>query len=135
MEYPAAWPLSLTGCAHYIREPDTDNSINFAFKKGLLGRPWLEVMRYRPGDSFQTPETVGSFYPRRMSYMHSFSLTENYAVFLFYPVRIDPKATYKILWCLNNFEYCRSFLSQTFMCLKCSMVETKLSQLMSMLLV
>ncbi len=44
MEYPAAWPLSLTGCAHYIREPGTDNSINFAFKKGLMGRPWLEVM-------------------------------------------------------------------------------------------
>ena len=91
MEYPAAWPLSLTGCAHFIREPGTDNSINFAFKKGLGGRPWLEVMRYRPEDSFQTPETVGFFYPRRMSYMHSFSLTENYAVFLFYPVRIDPK--------------------------------------------
>ena len=98
MEYPASWPLSLTGCAHYIREPGTDNSINFAFKKGLLGRPWLEVMRYRPGDSFQTPETVGSFYPRRMSYMHSFSLTENYAVFLFYPVRIDPKVTYEELF-------------------------------------
>ena len=45
MEYPAAWPLSLTGCAHYIREPGTDNSINFAFKKGLMGRPWLEVLR------------------------------------------------------------------------------------------
>ena len=99
MEYPAAWPLSLTGCAHYIREPGTDNSINFAFKKGLLGRPWLEVMRYRPGDSFQTPETVGSFYPRRMSYMHSFSLTENYAVFLFYPVRIDPKVTKERIIC------------------------------------
>ena len=98
MEYPAAWPLSLTGCAHYIREPGTDNSINFAFKKGLMGRPWLEVMRYRPGHSFQTPETVGSFYPRRMSYMHSFSLTENFAVFLFYPVRIDPKVKYEELF-------------------------------------
>ena len=28
-----------------------------------------------------------------MSYMISFSLTQNFAVFLFYPVRIDPKVT------------------------------------------
>ena len=26
--------------------------------------------RYRPEDSFQTPEVVGILHPRRMSYMH-----------------------------------------------------------------
>ena len=91
MEYPYNFPITLNGCAHYMREVGTDNSINFNFKKGLTGKPWVEVLRYRPGDTFQTPEVVGFFYPTKFSYMHSFSITENYAVFLFYPVKIDAK--------------------------------------------
>merc|ERR1719325_330603 len=77
MEYPYNFPITLNGCAHYMREVGTDNSINFNFKKGLTGKPWVEV--------------VGFFYPTKFSYMHSFSITENYAVFLFYPVKIDAK--------------------------------------------
>ena len=51
----------------------------------------MEVLRYRPEHSFQSPEVVASFKPTKFSYIHSFSITENYAVFLFYPVVIDPK--------------------------------------------
>ena len=93
-EYPPSYPIVLNGCAHWLREPGTDNSINFNFKKGLTGKPWVEVLRYRPGDTFQTPEVVGFFYPTKFSYMHSFSITENYAVFLFYPVKIDAKVVF-----------------------------------------
>ena len=90
-EYPASYPFTLNGCAHWMREVGTDNSIYFNFKKGFTGAPWVEVLRYRPENTFQSPEVVASFKPTKFSYIHSFSITENYAVFLFYPVVIDPK--------------------------------------------
>ena len=90
-EYPASYPMTLSGCAHWMREVGTDNSIYFNFKKGFTGPPWVEVLRYRPEHSFQSPEVVASFKPTKFSYIHSFSITQNYAVFLFYPVVIDPK--------------------------------------------
>ena len=90
-EYPASYPFTLNGCAHWMREVDTDNSIYFNFKKGLTGAPWMEVLRYRPESSFQSPDVVAKLKPPKFSYIHSFSITENYAVFLFYPVIIDPK--------------------------------------------
>jgi len=90
-EYPPSYPLTLNGCAHWMREVGTDNSIYFNYKKGYTGAPWVEVLRYRPESTFQTPEIIASFKPTKFSYIHSFSITENYAVFLFYPVVIDPK--------------------------------------------
>jgi len=91
MEYPAFYPFTLTGCAHWMREPGTDNSINFNYKKGLTGKPWVDVLRYRPEHTYQTPEVIASFTPTKFSYIHSFSVTEHYVVFLFYPVVIDRK--------------------------------------------
>jgi len=88
-QYPAYYPLQLSGCAHWMREVGTDNSINFQYKKGWSGAPWVEVLRYRPEDTYQTPEVVATFTPSRFSYIHSFSITENYAIFFFYPVTID----------------------------------------------
>ena len=41
-----------------MREVGTDNSIYFNFKKGFTGEPWVEVLRYRPEHSFQTPEVA-----------------------------------------------------------------------------
>ena len=49
------------------------------------------MLRYRPEDTYQTPEVVATFKPTKFSYIHSFSLTQQFAVFLFYPVIIDPK--------------------------------------------
>ena len=123
MEYPYNFPITLNGCAHYMREVGTDNSINFNFKKGLTGKPWVEVLRYRPGDTFQTPEVVGFFYPTKFSYMHSFSITENYAVFLFYPVKIDAKVVLLIFITHCNQSYFRNSLTPTSMLLRCSRVE------------
>ena len=35
MQYPTLWPATLSGCAHWVREVGTDNSINFqAASKG-----------------------------------------------------------------------------------------------------
>jgi len=90
-EYPARYPLVLNGCAHWMREVGTDNSIYFNYKKGFTGPPWVEVLRYTPESSFQDPEVIAKFKPTKFSYIHSFSITENYAIFLFYPVKIDPK--------------------------------------------
>ena len=88
-EYPPSYPLTISGCAHWMREVGTDNSIYFSFKRGLTGQPWMEVVRYRPENSFQSPELVATLTPTKFSYIHSFSITENYAVFFFYPVIID----------------------------------------------
>ena len=90
-EYPASYPMTLNGCAHWMREPGTDNSINFNFKKGFTGPPWVEVLRYRPEHSYQAPEVVATFKPTKFSYIHSFSVTENYVILMFYPVVINPK--------------------------------------------
>ena len=88
-ESPPIYPLTTSGCAHWMREVGTDNSIYFSFKQGLTGDPWMEVVRYRPESSFQSPDIIATLTPTKFSYIHSFSITENYAVFFFYPVIID----------------------------------------------
>ena len=90
-ESPPSYPFTTSGCAHWMREVGTDNSIYFSFKQGLTGQPWMEVVRYRPESSFQSPDIIATLTPTKFSYIHSFSITQNYAVFLFYPVVIDPK--------------------------------------------
>ena len=44
-EYPASYPFVLTGCAHWMREVGTDNSIYFQLRKHISGLPWVEVLR------------------------------------------------------------------------------------------
>jgi len=88
-QYPPSYPITLSGCAHFMREPGTDNSINFNYKKGFTGAPWVDVMRYRPQDSYQYPEVIASFTPTKFSYIHSFSVTEHYVILMFYPVVIS----------------------------------------------
>ena len=95
MQYPNAWPATLSGCAHWIREVGTDNSINFQRKKGLTGPVYVEVQRYRPEDDYATPEVISTFVPKKLSSIHSFSITENYAIFFFYPVIIDGKRMFE----------------------------------------
>lgn len=58
MLYPNPWPATLSGCAHWMREVGTDNSINFMRKKSLLGAVYVEVQRYRPGDDYANPEVL-----------------------------------------------------------------------------
>jgi len=87
--FPPFNPFPLTGCAHWMREPGTDNSINFRHVKGLRGAPYTEVHRYTPGNDYQSPQLVATFVPKKTSSIHSFSITENYAIFFYYPVTID----------------------------------------------
>jgi len=95
MQYPTAWPATLSGCAHWVREVGTDNSINFQRKKALTGPVYVEVQRYRPEDDYASPQVISSFVPKKLSSIHSFSITENYAIFFFYPVIIDGKKMFE----------------------------------------
>jgi len=95
MEYPHIWPATLTGCAHWMREVNTDNSINFQRKKSWTGPPYVEVQRYKPEDNYQNPGVIATFIPKKLSTVHSFSITENYAVFFFYPVVIETKKMFQ----------------------------------------
>jgi len=85
MLYPKTFPVTATGTAHYQREVGTDNSLNVQMKIGAKG-PYAEMFRWRPQDSYQSPQLVAKWHPKKMSYIHSFSVTENYAVVFFYPV-------------------------------------------------
>ena len=64
MEYPPFPPFNpfpLTGCAHWMREPGTDNSINFRHVKGLTGPIYTQVHRYAPDADYQSPQLVTTF--------------------------------------------------------------------------
>ena len=80
---------SLSGITHWMREPGTDNSIYPMGKRGktLLDPNYIEVQRFTPTNTnFSNPEVVSTFNLKKMSMQHSFSITENYAIFLFGPV-------------------------------------------------
>jgi len=88
---PNSYPFTLSGCAHYMRERDTDNSLSFQRKKLFTGKPFVEVQRYPPHKTYQDPDVISTFMPRKYSNVHSFSITEEFAIFFFYPVIINPK--------------------------------------------
>ena len=77
-----------SGCTHWMREPDTDNSIYFQMKQGgLLQGDYVEVQRFTPDNlDYSKPEVIATFHPKKASSIHSFSITQNYAIFFYYPV-------------------------------------------------
>jgi len=77
---------SMASCAHPLIEPGTDHTINFGVTYDWKMKATFEVYRYT---TFKDAQLVASFIPRRMAYIHSFSVTENYAVFFFYPMRVS----------------------------------------------
>ena len=82
---------SLTGVTHWQREPGTDNSI---YPLGKRGHMWhahsVEVQRFKPDDiDFSNPEVITSFDLKKTSMQHSFSITENHAIFMYSPVTMD----------------------------------------------
>ena len=89
------FPPTVSGCTHWMREPGTDNSINVVTKIGLTGSHY-EVLRWRPEHSYQEPETVATFTPKKSGYFHSFSITENYVVLLIYPVTFDGSKAWSV---------------------------------------
>jgi len=71
-------------CAHPVLEPGTDNSINYQVKTDWMFRPnQMELIRY---PKLGEPQVITRWKPKKMAYIHSFSLTQNYAVLFFYPL-------------------------------------------------
>lgn len=77
---------SMASSAHPLIEPGTDHTINFGVTYDWKMTATFEVYRYT---TFKDAQLVASFVPRRMAYIHSFSVTENYAIFFFYPMRVS----------------------------------------------
>lgn len=76
-------------CAHPLIEPGTDNSINYQVKTDWLFRPnQFELVRYT---KLNEGRVIARWKPKKMSYIHSFSLTETFAVLFFYPLSMDYK--------------------------------------------
>jgi len=82
VEHPK--PVSTGQCAHWIREPGTENTLNFQMHLGILGTSF-HLYRWRPGDKYREPEEIAHFTPELDSVIHSFSATETHAIFFFYP--------------------------------------------------
>jgi len=75
----------LTGCTHFQREPNTDATINFqSMHDVIFGNDLVYVYRY-PSENpdYANPEVVATFKPHKSSAVHSFAITENYAIFFF----------------------------------------------------
>jgi len=108
MEHMPTLPMTLTGCAHWMREPGTDNSINIQMKMGLFSKPYTAVLRWHPEDKYQTPHEVARFSPKKISYFHSFSITENYVIIFYSAVSIQPakmsSSNFHIFECLEERE-------------------------------
>lgn len=77
----------LTGCTHWVREPGTENSINFVTRGSVMGgKTSIEVQRLKPETDYSKPEIVATFPIDAVHMVHSFSITENHTVLFFYPL-------------------------------------------------
>ena len=98
IETPNRFPFPIAGCAHWQREPGTDNSLTVSTKLSFSGI-YYQLLRYRPQDDYQHPQEVVAFKPKVNSYVHSFSVTQRHAIIFFYPFTVD---SMKVL--RNNFH-------------------------------
>ncbi|XP_066280988.1 beta,beta-carotene 15,15'-dioxygenase-like [Branchiostoma lanceolatum] len=75
-------------CAHPVVEPGTGHSINFLMKVSFFPGQCDTFTVIRIKD-LRTIETLASFEVDKMWYMHSFGLTENFAIFFAQPFYYD----------------------------------------------
>ncbi|XP_066305381.1 beta,beta-carotene 15,15'-dioxygenase-like isoform X1 [Branchiostoma lanceolatum] len=75
-------------CAHPIAEPGTTNNINYLMVPSVIPGQKQEhyVLRIKDLDTY---EILANFQTDKASYMHSFALTENYAIFFAQPAYFD----------------------------------------------
>jgi len=76
--------VSTGQCAHWIKEPGTENTLNFQMHLGILGTSF-HLYRWKPENVYREPEEIAHFKPKLDSVIHSFSVTETHALFFFYP--------------------------------------------------
>ena len=105
-----------SGSTHWMREPGTDNSLYYQYKTGnFFQSDYVEVQRFRPDNTdYSKPEVIATFEPRRNSMVHSFSVTENHAIFLYYHVYIDASATCMAMNHFHAMECTRVKISTSF---------------------
>ena len=72
------------------------------FSHFCSGQSYIEVYRFRPENSFDEPEVLTTFTPKKTSLVHSFSITEDYVVFFFYPLDVDPVVRFLIFLFINQ---------------------------------
>ncbi|XP_066297505.1 beta,beta-carotene 15,15'-dioxygenase-like [Branchiostoma lanceolatum] len=82
------WSRLVQSCAHPLVEPGTNNSINYLMFPSLIPgqKQQYYVVRIKDLNTF---EVLANFQSEKSSYMHSFALTENYAVFFVQPAVFD----------------------------------------------
>ena len=80
---------ALSGITHWHREVNTNNSIYLMGRKGgWFSSNFVELQRYSseiPDHAkFSNPEVIASIDTKKNSLVHSFSVTENYAILFYY---------------------------------------------------
>jgi len=82
---------ALTGIAHWHREVGTENSLYLmGHMGGIIQGQTIQLQRYTPDQvDISNPEIVADIRIKKNSYLHSFSITENYAIILYPPVVLD----------------------------------------------
>ena len=66
--------------------------LKYLFKSGGIfgGDDYVEVQRYQPDNhDYAKPDVVATFIPHKKSSVHSFAVTESYAVFLYPALTYD----------------------------------------------
>ncbi|XP_035660812.1 beta,beta-carotene 15,15'-dioxygenase-like [Branchiostoma floridae] len=80
--------VATQSCAHPILEPGTTNNINYIQVPNMIPGQKQDYYVVRIKD-LDTYEILATFQTDRASYMHSFALTENYAIFFAQPAYFD----------------------------------------------
>ena len=70
---------------------------NFWFTNFISGNSYIEVNRFTPEGGFDNPEPLTTFYPVKTAMVHSFSITEDYLIFFFYPIDVNPAVSFLYL--------------------------------------
>ncbi|XP_019637735.1 PREDICTED: carotenoid isomerooxygenase-like [Branchiostoma belcheri] len=80
--------LSLMSTAHPLYEPKTGHTINLVYTVNIVPGLKHTLTLYRMKDT-STQEIIANVKLEKMSYMHSFSITENHAIVSLYPLYIS----------------------------------------------
>ena len=92
---PKAGQNALSGIAHWHREVGTENSLYLMGHTndnmgGMLEGQTIQLQRFTPDQvDLSNPQIIADIPVKKNSYLHSFSITENYAIILYPPVILD----------------------------------------------